>query len=339
MKCLLSMPRRDLLLGGATLGGAALLSGSSATIASTKENVLRPYGLPISAEFMFEKKAVEIEGSTIAYVDEGEGQPVLFLHGNPTSSYLWRNILPYVTEGYRAIAPDLIGMGDSGKPDIGYTLEEHIRFMDGFIDAMGLQDIILVVHDWGSVIGMRHARLNPENVAAIALMEAILPPSMPAPSYEAMGPEIGELFRNLRTPEIGEEMVLKGNFFVEEVLPKFGVFRAMTEAEMAAYRAPFPTPESRLPTLQWPREIPIGGEPAYATGEVLANGEWLRASPIPKLLFYAEPGALIPYPAVEELSARLDNLEIRFVGAGLHFLQEEHPHIIGQGLRDWLRRL
>ncbi len=339
MRRLLSTSRRNLIAGGVTLSGAALLSGSSAVIASTQESALRPYGLPISPEFMFEKKAVEIEGSTIAYVDEGEGQPVLFLHGNPTSSYLWRNILPYVTEGFRAIAPDLIGMGDSGKPDIDYTLKEHVQFMDSFIDTLDLQDIILVVHDWGSVIGMRHARLNPENVAAIALMEAILPPSMPAPSYEAMGPEIGELFRNLRTPGIGEEMVLKGNFFVEEVLPKFGVFRAMTDSEMAAYRAPFPTPESRLPTLQWPREVPIGGEPVYATGEVLANGEWLRASTIPKLLFYAEPGALIPYPVVKELSNRLDNLEIRFVGAGLHFLQEEHPHVIGQGLRDWLRRL
>lgn len=339
MQQLITTSRRGLLMGGATLTGAAMLTGPLAAAEKAEEGVSRPYGLPISADFMFEKKAVAIKGSTIAYVDEGEGQPVLFLHGNPTSSYLWRNILPYVTGGYRAIAPDLIGMGDSGKPEIGYTLEDHVQFIDEFIDTLGLQDIICVVHDWGSVIGIRHARLHPERIAAIAFMEAILPPAMPAPSYEAMGPEIGEMFRNLRTPKVGEEMVLEGNFFVEEILPKFGVIRAMTEAEMTVYRTPFPTPQSRLPTLQWPREIPIGGEPAYATEEVLANGEWLSASSIPKLLFYAQPGALMPYPVVTQLAESLDNLEIRFVGAGLHFLQEEHPHIIGQGLRDWLRRL
>ncbi len=296
-------------------------------------------GLPISSEFPFEKKLVEIDGAKIAYVDEGEGRPVVFLHGNPTSSYLWRNIIPYVTDNYRAIAPDLIGMGDSDKPDIGYTLEDHIRYIEGFIEALGLEDIVFVIHDWGSVIGMRYARLNEDNVRAIAFMEAIVPPAMPVSSYEAMGPEAGEMFRNLRTPGTGEDMVLEGNFFVERILPEFGVMRDLTEAEMSTYRAPYPTPESRLPTLQWPREIPIGGEPVFSVLEVSKNGDWLTQSRMPKLFFYAEPGALLPPQVADFMAANVPNLEIRFVGAGLHFLQEDHPHVIGQGLRDWLRRL
>lgn len=333
--------RRTVLATGAGLSGLAgsrLLFGGI-TPAHAGSISTEPYGLPISSDFPFQKKSVTVNGSKIAYVDEGAGQPVLFLHGNPTSSYLWRNIIPYVTGGYRAVAPDLIGMGDSDKPDIGYTFEDHAAYIDGFISALGLKDLILVVHDWGSAIGMRHARMNGNNVAALAFMEAIVPPSMPAPSYEAMGPQMGDLFRNLRTPGIGEKMVLEGNFFVEEILPKMGVRRPLSEAEMAAYRAPYPTPASRLPTLQWPREIPIGGEPAFATAQVLKNGEWLMLSRIPKLLFYAEPGALMPKPVVEFMATNVPNLETRFLGAGVHFLQEDHPHLIGQGLADWLRRI
>ena len=171
----LTMSRRHALARGTALAGAALLPAVSTPAEAASEDILQPYGLPISLGFPFDRKTIEIDGARIAYVDEGEGQPVLFLHGNPTSSYLWRNVIPYMTGSYRAIAPDLIGMGDSGKPAIGYTLEDHVRFMEGFIDGLGLEDIILVVHDWGSVIGMRHARLNPDNVAALAFMEAIVP--------------------------------------------------------------------------------------------------------------------------------------------------------------------
>ena len=320
-------------------GTAGLVAVAAGVPVAGRAQSQPPLQLPISPEFPFAKKTVEVEGSTIAYVDEGSGQPVLFLHGNPTSSYLWRNIIPYVVAaGYRAVAPDLIGMGDSAKPDIEYRLQDHVAYMDGFIDALGLDDMVLVIHDWGSVIGMRHARLNPDRVAAVAFMEALVPPALPMPSYEAMGPQLGPLFRDLRTADVGEKMVLDGNFFVETILPEMGVVRSLSEAEMAAYRAPFPTRQSRLPTLQWPREVPIGGEPAFAEAEVLKNGEWLMASPIPKLLFHAEPGALAPKPVVDYLSENVPNLEVRFVGAGTHFLQEDHPHLIGQGIADWLRR-
>ena len=317
---------------------AAVVVAMAAGGAAAQDEAPAPYGLPIAADFPFEKATVEVEDSHIAYVDEGAGQPVLFLHGNPTSSYLWRNVIPYVTDDHRAIAPDLIGMGASGKPDIDYSFADHARYIDGFIDALGLEDIVLVGHDWGGAIAMRYARLNPDNVAALAFMEAVGPPSLPVDGYDAMPPDLAEFFETMRSPT-GEALVLEENYFVETVLPGLGVMRELTAAEMAAYRAPYPTPESRRPTLQWPREIPIGGEPAFAAEEVAANGDWLVASTLPKLLFHAEPGLLLPEPAVDYLRANLTDLEIRFVGAGTHYLQEEHPHLIGQGLADWLRRL
>lgn len=293
----------------------------------------------ISAAFPYTKKFIEVNGSQMAYVDEGAGPVVLFIHGNPTSSYLWRNIIPYVTDTHRAIAVDLIGMGDSDKPDIVYTFADHATYLDGFIKALNLQAITLVIHDWGSVLGMRYARLNESNVQAIAFMEAGIPPAFPAPSYEAMGEQMSELFRNLRTPNVGEDMVLQNNFFVEVVLPQFGVMRTLTDAEMAAYRKPFPTPESRKPTLQWPREIPIAGEPQATTQVVLANGEWLYATELPKLYFYADPGVLNPTPVIDYAKAHAKNIETVFVGAGTHYLQEDHPHAIGTALADWLEQL
>lgn len=329
--------RRTLLKTAAIATGAAAAGPISVARAQVAKDGA-PYGLEISAAFPFEKKRIPVKGSQMAYVDEGDGPVVLFLHGNPTSSYLWRNIIPHVRSDHRVIAPDLIGMGDSDKPAIGYTFEEHAAYLDGFIEELGLADITLVIHDWGSALGMRYARLNADNVRAMAFMEAIVPPSLPVPSYEAMG-ETGELFRALRTPGQGEKMVLDGNFFVEEVLPKFGVARTLTEPEMEAYRAPYSTRESRLPTLQWPREIPIAGTPEAATAAVLANGEWLYSSTIPKLLFHATPGVLTPPPVVAHMAKNVPNLEIRFLGRGLHFLQEDHPDQIGLGLQDWLRRI
>jgi len=329
------MNRRQMLAASA-LGAGALATGLRTSLAATETT---PYGVPISTAFPFNKKSVNIAGSKIAYVDEGTGPVVVFLHGNPTSSYLWRNIIPHVVKaGYRAIAPDLIGMGDSGKPEIGYTFEDHAIFIDGFLDSFGISGMTLVVHDWGSALGMSYARLNPDKVSALAFMEAIIPPSFPVDSYEAMGP-LGDLFRNLRTEGVGEKMVLENNFFVEEILPKMGVARGLTEEEMAYYRAPFPTPGSRLPTLQWPREIPIGDEPAATTLAVTQNGAWLKASPIPKLFFYATPGAIAPEPVAQWIIANTPNLESRFLGKGTHFLQEDHPHAIGTGLADWLRRI
>ncbi|PHS24436.1 MAG: haloalkane dehalogenase [Robiginitomaculum sp.] len=305
----------------------------------TSEQSPRPYGLEISADFPFKKKTMAVLNSTMTYVDEGEGPTVVFLHGNPTSSYLWRNIIPHVlSAGYRAIAPDLIGMGDSGTPDIGYTFDEHAAFLDALMAALDLKDITLVIHDWGSALGMRYARLNPDNVCALAFMEAIMPPAFPAASYEAMG-SIGDLFKSFRTKGEGEDMILANNFFVETLLPKMGVARGLTEAEMAHYRAPYPTPQSRLPTLQWPRELPIAGMPKATHDAIIANGQWLTSSEIPKLYFYATPGAINPAPVVDWLIENVPHLETRFLGTGTHYVQEDHPDLIGTGIVDWLRRL
>ncbi|MEM7781269.1 MAG: haloalkane dehalogenase [Pseudomonadota bacterium] len=296
----------------------------------------------IPAEFPFEKTYVDVLGSKMACVDfggSGEGETVVFLHGNPTSSYLWRNIIPSAGDNRRVIAPDLIGMGDSDKPDIGYTFAEHAAYLDALFERLGLQDVILVVHDWGSALGMRYARLNPDKVRALAFMEAIIPPALPAESYEAMGPGSGELFKTLRTPQVGEEMVLNHNFFVEEVLAKRGIVRDLGETELAEYRRPFETPDSRLPTLVWPRQIPIGGEPADVVREVSANGEWLYSTPIPKLFFHATPGALNPAPLVEYVKANASNLTVVTLGVGAHYIQEDHPRAIGEALSDWLDTL
>ncbi len=308
------------------------LKGEDATSAKAMDDTT------IAADFPFEKKFVDVNGSQMAYVDEGAGPAVLFLHGNPTSSYLWRNVIPYVSDNHRAIAVDLIGMGDSGKPDIGYTFDDHASFVDGFISALDLKDVTLVVHDWGSVLGMRYARLNEDNVRALAFMEAVIPPAFPAPSYDAMGPELGAVFRTLRTEGVGENMVLQNNFFVDQMLPQL-VLRQLTEEEMVAYNAPFPTPESRLPTLQWPREVPIGGEPPAATAAVLANGDWLKQTDMPKLFIHADPGTLTPPPVIAYYQANFSNLETRLAGPGLHFFQEDSPHGLGRALSDWLDRL
>ena len=297
----------------------------------------KPTGPAISSEFSFEAHYVQVKGSRMHYVDEGEGDPILFLHGNPTSSYLWRNIIPYATLHGRTIALDLIGMGKSGKPDIDYRFENHAEYLEAFIDELKLTNITLVVHDWGSALGMDFARRNPERVKGIVFMEAIVPPAMPIPSYEAMGGG-GEFFRNVRTPGVGEEMILQNNMFVEVVLPEMGTVRKLTDAERQAYRAPYPTPESRKPTLIWPREVPIAGEPADVMEIVERNGAWLHESSIPKLMFYAEPGAFGGPEVATYFAENLKNIETSYVGPGYHYIQEDHPHLIGRQLADWLRR-
>ena len=316
----------------------SVLQGTVATIAFVSALPALAERFIPSADMPFEKKFIEVNGSQMAYVDEGDGPVILFLHGNPTSSYLWRNIIPFVSDTHRAIAPDLIGMGDSDKPDIDYTFADHAGYLDGFIGALGLQDITLVIHDWGSVLGMRYARLNEGNVKAVAFMEAGIPPALPAPSLEAMGEPSAQLFAMLRS-SASEEAVLQGNFFVEEVLGKMAVATPLSQEVLDNYRAPFPTPESRKPTLVWPRQVPIAGEPADTAEVITANGDWLYATDMPKLMFHVAPGALMPPPVVEYVKANASNLEDVFLGPGVHFVQEDHPAAIGRALRDWAHRL
>jgi haloalkane dehalogenase len=280
---------------------------------------------------------IEILGSTMSYVTAGANSPVvLFLHGNPTSSYIWRNIIPHVAPVAHCIAPDLIGFGRSGKPDIAYRFADHVRHLDAFLDALGIRDAIIVAQDWGTALAFHRAARFPQTIMGLAFMEFI----KPLPNWEAFHqrPQARELFQAFRTPGKGEKLVLEDNVFVERVLPG-SILRALSKEEMDAYRAPFPTPQSRRPILALPRELPIAGEPAdvYAMSE--RDHAALRASTYPKLLFSGDPGALISPAAAKGCAAELRNCRHIELGPGAHYLQEDHPDAIGQALRGWLQEI
>lgn len=264
----------------------------------------------------------------------GSGPPIVFLHGNPTSSYLWRNVLGPVGEHGRCIAPDLIGMGRSrkrpGSGDDRYRFVEHRRYLDAFLDRIVPDDdVVLVGHDWGGVLAIDRARRHPHRVRGIAYLETLVAPVTWA-GENAPDPA---LFGALRSPA-GEDMVLRDNVFVEKVLPA-GTARSLTEAEMGAYRAPYVTPgEDRRPTLTWPREIPIDGAPADVHEIVAANAEWMSGSPVPKLFVNAEPGALLTGPLRELCRGWPNQTEVTV--AGVHFLPEDSPAEIAGHLAAWL---
>lgn len=292
----------------------------------------------ISVEMPYETQFVEVNGSQMAYVEAGEGDPILFLHGNPTSKYLWRNIMPWLEDQGRVIAPDLIGMGESDKPEIGYTFVEHAEYVAGFIDAMGLENITLVIHDWGSGLGFDYANRHRENVKAIAFMEAAITPGFP-PNVEELSPENVQFLQVMRTPGMGEDLMLNKNMMIEQFL-RNDVVRELTEEEMAAYRAPFPDPESRKPMLVWVRSIPVDGEPADVAERVAAYNDWFMTSELPKLHLYVSPGAIITPDDVEFLKEQgVPNYEAIFLGEGSHFIQEDYPHEIGQHIAEWYSRV
>ena len=287
-----------------------------------------------SAEFPFEPHFVEVLGSRMHYIDEGEGTPIVFLHGNPTSSYLWRNVIPYVTGIGRAIAVDNIGFGKSDKPKLAYTFQDHYRYIETFIEQLGLRDIVLVVHDWGSVLGLNYARLHERNVQGVVFMEAIIPPRFPIESADGMGP----LFKRFRDPVQGKALLMEQNVFIERLLANATLTRRMTEAEMDVYREPFPDAASRFPIYVWPNELPIGGKPARNVEVVESVGKWLTRSRTPKLLQYASPGAIVNPERAAWMAEHYRNLETQFVGYGSHYIQEDNPEAIGRGIADWYRR-
>ena len=289
----------------------------------------------ISAAFPFESRYVEVNGSKIHYIEEGSGDPILFLHGQPTSSYLWRNIIPHVSSLGRCIAPDLIGFGKSDKPDIDYRFLDHASYVDGFIEKLGLKNITLVVHDWGSGLGFHYAARHPENIKALAFMEAIL---MSTPSWDVFPPDIRQVFEGFRTPDVGWDMIVNQNMFVEQILPG-SIVRKLSEEEMNTYREPFIDPASRKPVHRWPNEIPIAGEPADVAAAVDSYSAWLQSTELPKLLFHADPGIIITPPVLEWCKQNLKNLTTVDLGAGIHYLQEDHPHAIGEGIAAWYKNL
>jgi haloalkane dehalogenase len=286
----------------------------------------------ISTEFPFRSNFVEVHGSKIHYIDEGKGEPILFLHGNPTSSYLWRNVIPHLTGNARCIAPDLIGMGKSDKPDIEYRFFDHVKYIEGFIDKMKLKEITLVVHDWGSGLGFHYGMRNEDKIRGIAFMEAIL---VPFKSWDVFPAELRKIFQSFRTPDVGWNMIVNQNFFVEEILGKQGTVRRLSEEEMTYYREPFRKPEYRKPVWRWPNEIPIEGKPEDVTEAVSEYNQKLQLSNIPKLLIYGQPGAVITKPMVDWCMKNLSNLTTANIGAGIHYLQEDNPHAIGLEIAKW----
>ncbi len=277
-------------------------------------------------------------GSTMAYREEGsrDAPIALFLHGNPTSSYIWRNVIPQVTPVAHCIAPDLIGFGQSGKPDIEYRFTDHVRYLDEFIAVLGLTSAYLIAHDWGTALAFHLAARRPAFVRGLAFMEFIRP--MPTWDDFHEVPAAREMFRKFRTPSEGERMILDGNVFVERVLPD-SVWRGLSEEEMAVYRAPFPTPRSRLPTWRFPNELPIAGEPADVYALLQEAHEALAASLYPKLLFAGTPGALVSPEFAERFAASLTNCKLVQLGAGIHYLQEDHPETIGRSIETWIAEI
>jgi len=288
----------------------------------------------ISTNFPFESRYAEIDGSKIHYIDEGSGDPILFLHGNPTSSYLWRNIIPYLVPHGRCIALDLIGMGKSDKPDIDYRFFDHSKYVEGFIEKLGLSNLTLVVHDWGSALGFHYAMRHENNMKGMAFMEALMRPAKwdDFPNDFRMG------FRLFRTPGIGWLMISVMNMFVTQILPQ-AIVRKLSEEEKNYYAAPYQTVQSRKPVRQWPCEIPIEGKPADVY-EVISNyNQKLQESEVPKLLFFATPGGIINSKTVDWCKQNLQNLQVVDIGEGIHFLQEDNPHVIGEELAKWYQGL
>jgi len=288
----------------------------------------------ISAADTYPRQRIAVLDSEIAYVDVGAGAPIVLLHGNPTSSYLWRNVIPLLQDVGRCLAPDLIGMGRSGKePNGSYRFQDHARYLDAWFEALGLNaDVVLVVHDWGSALGFHRARRFPEQVRGIAYMEALVRPL----AWDEWPEPARKIFQGMRSPA-GEELVLQKNVFVERILPA-SVLRGLGEAEMAVYRQPYlEAGESRRPTLTWPREIPIDGEPADVTAIVAAYAEWLSRGGPPKLFVNADPGSILIGAQREFCRGWPNQNEVTV--AGSHFIQEDSPAEIGRAVAEFVRGL
>src|SRR5215472_924026 len=293
----------------------------------------------ISAAIPYQKQRRRVLGREMAYVEVGKGDPIVLLHGNPTSSYLWRNILPHLQPRGRCIAPDLIGMGDSDKlPDSGpgsYRFVEHRGYLDALLEALGVRErVTFVIHDWGSALGFDWVNRHREAVKGIAFMEAIVRPQ----GWDHWDKiNMRPALQALRSAA-GEDMVLRDNFFIETILPG-AILRPLSGEEMAQYRRPFAEPgEGRRPTLTWPREIPIEGKPADVAAIVAAYADWLATSDVPKLFVKGEPGAILAVGTNLDFVRRWP-AQTEVTVAGSHFLQEDAPDEIGRAIAGWMGAL
>ena len=277
---------------------------------------------------------VPVLDTEIAYVDRGMGDPIVFLHGNPTSSYLWRHVIPHLEGLGRCLAPDLVGMGESGKAKDGsYRFADHARYLDQWFESLGLnQNVTLVMHDWGSALGFHWAHRNLAKVKGLVYMEAIVQPV----TWEDWPETARRIFQGMRSPD-GEGMILERNLFVERILPA-SIIRELSQEELDVYRRPYLEPgESRRPTLTWPREIPIDGQPGDIVELVSESAQWLSTSTLPKLFINGDPGAILTGAQREFCRSWPNQQEVTV--AGLHFLPEDSPNEIGQAIAEWYRSL
>lgn len=290
--------------------------------------------MPISAAFPFAPHYVNVEGARIHYIEQGNGDPILFLHGNPTWSYLWRNIIPIVASRGRCIAMDLIGFGKSDKPNIDYGYADHVKYVDGFIKALGLKNLTLVLHDWGGAFGFDYALRHRNNVTGIAFMEALAFTFR----WENFLEGARDTFKAFRTPEVGWRMIGEENVFIEQLIPGL-ILRKLSREEHDAYRMPFPTAESRKPVWRMPNLLPFGDHPHDAYREVKKIEDELSTLTVPTLLLWAHPGAVVDSAErVQWFQERLPKLTVIDVGQGLHYIQEDQPDAIGNAIVQWLEK-
>lgn len=289
----------------------------------------------ISSDFPFESKYVDVLGSKIHYVDEGSGDPMLFLHGVPTSNYVWRNIIPILSQDARCIAPDLIGMGKSDKPDIGYSIFDHIRYIEAFIEALQLKNITLVLHGWGSLIGFHYAMNHQENIKGIVFYESHVRPTLEWDMLSLPVQQFASLFSD---EQRSYEEVIKNNFFIKTALPS-GVLRKLSDEEMIHYSEPYSTHESRKPLLQYVHEFPVGNGPNDVVDLIKDYSNKLKQSNTPKLMFYAVPGFITTIDTVQWAKDNLSHLEAVDLGEAMHFVQETNPKLFGNELLEWYREI
>lgn len=305
--------------GPPTTGGGAPSGGTPGQGATVTPN-------PAESHF------AEVHGSRMHYIDTGVGDPVVFLHGNPTWSYLWRNVLPHVASGSRCIAPDLIGMGLSDKPDIGYTFSDHVKYLEGFLDQLGLDRYTLVMHDWGCVLGFYHAMRNQKKISGMAFAEAMLQPYARWADFPA---NLIDGFKAFRAKGSGEDLIIDKNAFIEQALPA-STSAKLSEETMNAYRQPFADPASRRVILEFVRQLPIAGRPSDVAKAATQYSRWLQRTAIPKLFLWAQPGLINTEKDVQWAQKRFKNLKTSFLGEGIHFVQESHPVEFGQEVARWL---